>query len=66
VDSKPDLNAELCAPARFRAEPSIAFRLALAAAGEGVAGVSRNSPTAWDVAAGHALLRAIGGELYRY
>lgn len=65
ADGKPEQNAELCQPARFRAEPGIAYRLALAAAGEGVAGVSLNSPTAWDVAAGHALLRAAGGGLFR-
>jgi ADP-ribosyl-[dinitrogen reductase] hydrolase len=65
ADGKPDQNAELCKPARFRAEPGIAYRLALAAAGEGIAGVSLNSPTAWDVAAGHALLKAADGELYR-
>jgi ADP-ribosylglycohydrolase/fructose-1,6-bisphosphatase/inositol monophosphatase family enzyme len=65
ADGKPEINAEFCQPARFRAEPGIAYRLALAAAGEGVAGVSLNSPTAWDVAAGHALLRAAGGDLYR-
>ena len=65
ADDKPEANAQLCAPARFRAEPGIAIRLALAAAGEGAAGVSLNSPTTWDLAAGHALLRGAGGELYR-
>jgi ADP-ribosyl-[dinitrogen reductase] hydrolase len=65
ADSKPEANAELCAPARFRSEPSIAYRLALAAAGDGVAGVSLNSPASWDVAAGHALLIGGGGDLFR-
>ena len=65
ADGKPEANAELCAPARFRAAPSIAYRLALAAAGDGVAGVSLNSPTSWDVAAGHALLTGAGGDLFR-
>ncbi|MBI2565828.1 MAG: ADP-ribosylglycohydrolase family protein [Candidatus Schekmanbacteria bacterium] len=57
------LNAELCAPARFRPIPSIAYRLALVAAGDGEAAVSLNHPCGWDYAAGHALLRAAGGEL---
>lgn len=65
ADSRPAENAQLCAPARFRAEPSIAYRLALVAAGDGIAAVSLNGPTVWDVAAGHALLRAAGGDLYR-
>ncbi len=56
-------NARLCAPARFRAVPSIAYRLALAAVGEGDAAVSLNGPVSWDYAAGHALLRGAGGEL---
>lgn len=59
----PAANAECTAPARFRALPSIAYRLALVAAGEGEAGVSLHGPRDWDFAAGHALLRAVGGEL---
>jgi fructose-1,6-bisphosphatase/inositol monophosphatase family enzyme len=65
ADRRAEANIALCTPARFRAEPSIAYRLALVAAGEGIAAVSLNGPTDWDVAAGHALLRAVGGELYR-
>ncbi|VTR96824.1 inositol monophosphatase family protein [Tuwongella immobilis] len=56
-------NARCVAPARYRAMPSIAYRLALVAAGEGVAAVSLGGPKAHDLAAGHALLRANGGEL---
>ena len=56
ADSRSAANADYCAPGRFRALPSIAYRLALAAAGEGVAGLSLNSPYGWDVAGGHALL----------
>lgn len=63
ADRKPEVNALAFAPARFRAVPSIAYRLALVAAGEGVAAVSLNSPGGWDYGAGHALLRAVGGEL---
>jgi ADP-ribosylglycohydrolase/fructose-1,6-bisphosphatase/inositol monophosphatase family enzyme len=59
----PAANAECTAPARFRALPSIAYRLALVAVGEGDAGVSLHGPKDWDFAAGHALLRAVGGEL---
>lgn len=65
ADRNPAANIVLCAPARFRAVPSIAYRLALVAAGEGIAAVSLNGPADWDVAAGHALLRAVGYELYR-
>jgi ADP-ribosylglycohydrolase len=43
--------------------PSIAYRLALVAAGEGDAAVSLHGPREWDFAAGHALLRAAGGDL---
>lgn len=56
-------NAACSAPARFRAMPSIAYRLALLAVGEGEAAISLNGPMAWELAAGHALLRAVGGEL---
>jgi ADP-ribosyl-[dinitrogen reductase] hydrolase len=63
-DRKSSKNAALCAPARFRAVPSIAYRLALAAAGEGDVAVSLNGPGCLDSAGGHALLRASGGDLY--
>lgn len=57
-------NAALVAPARFRTVPSIAYRLALVAAGEAEIAVSLNDPCEWDYAAGHALLRAVAGELF--
>lgn len=59
----PGLNIECAAPARFRAVPSIAHRLALVAAGEAAAAVSVHSPGAWDYGAGHALLRGAGAAL---
>jgi ADP-ribosyl-[dinitrogen reductase] hydrolase len=62
-DSDPAGNLACVAPARFRAVPSIAHRLALVAAGEAAAAVSLNWPTAWDYAAGHALLRGVGATL---
>lgn len=61
------------APARLLARPSIAYRLALVAVGEADAALSLSGPTDYDVAGGHALLRAVGGVLldargepYRY
>ncbi|MCL5257178.1 MAG: ADP-ribosylglycohydrolase family protein, partial [Chloroflexi bacterium] len=63
ADKNPEANLRCVAPMRYRAVPSIAYRLALAAAGDGVAGVSLNSPCSWDYAGGHALVRAVGGEL---
>ncbi len=59
----PVANIRCVAPARFRTITSIAYRLALCAAGEGVAAVSLNGPGSWDYAAGHALLLASGGLL---
>jgi ADP-ribosyl-[dinitrogen reductase] hydrolase len=56
-------NALAVAPARFVALPSIAYRLARVAAGDGVAAVSLNGPCGWDYAAGHALIRGAGGVL---
>jgi ADP-ribosylglycohydrolase/fructose-1,6-bisphosphatase/inositol monophosphatase family enzyme len=56
-------NARVAAPARFVAMPSIAYRLARVAAGDGVAAVSLNGPCGWDYAAGHALIRGAGGVL---
>jgi ADP-ribosyl-[dinitrogen reductase] hydrolase len=62
-DKNPGGNAACCAPATFRTLPSIAYRLALVAVGEAEAAVSLNGPVHWDYAGGHALLRAVGGEL---
>lgn len=59
----PVINTIAVSPARFLAMPGIAYRLALAAVGEGVAAVSLNGPVSWDYAAGHALVRAAGGVL---
>ncbi|WP_437737766.1 inositol monophosphatase family protein [Sorangium sp. So ce1335] len=63
ADYLPARNARCVAPARFLSLPSLAYRLALAAVGEGVAAVSLSRPQSWDYAAGHALVRAAGGEL---
>lgn len=51
------------APARFVSLPSIAYRLARVAAGDGVAAVSLNYPEGLDYVGGHALLRGAGGVL---
>jgi len=59
----PAANSLCVLPGRFLAVPSIAYRLALAAAGEGVAAVSLNAPSSWDYGAGHALIRGAGGVL---
>lgn len=61
--SKPEINSELCAPAAFYPMPSIAYRLAKAAAGDGVCGVSLYPVSAHDVVAGHALLIGAKGVL---
>jgi len=50
-------------PARYATLPSIAYRLALVAAGDAEAAVSVSGPLGWDYAAGHALLRGTGGML---
>jgi ADP-ribosylglycohydrolase/fructose-1,6-bisphosphatase/inositol monophosphatase family enzyme len=60
ADRRAEANQKAVHPARFIAMPSIAYRLALTAAGDGVAGVSLSGPGAWDYAAGHALLRGAG------
>lgn len=53
----------LIAPARYWPATSIAYRLALTAAGEAAAAVELEGPVSWDFAAGHALLRGAGGDL---
>ncbi|HSD29669.1 MAG TPA: inositol monophosphatase family protein [Vicinamibacteria bacterium] len=63
ADSDPTGNLACVTPARYRAVPSIAHRLALVAAGEAAAAVSLNFPSAWDYGAGHALLRGAGATL---
>jgi ADP-ribosylglycohydrolase/fructose-1,6-bisphosphatase/inositol monophosphatase family enzyme len=62
MNRKPKANLDTIQPARGRAMPSIAYRLALAAAGDGDVTVSLNGPVGWDYAAGHALLRGAGGD----
>ena len=62
-DRDPEANLRCVAPARYRAVPSIAHRLALVGAGEASAAASLFSPGAWDYAAGDALLRGAGGVL---
>lgn len=61
--NKPQTNRELCAPADFYPMPSIAYRLARVAAGDGVCGLSLYSVSAHDVVAGHALLIGAKGML---
>ncbi|MEP7126582.1 MAG: inositol monophosphatase family protein, partial [Byssovorax sp.] len=63
ADEASSVNARCVAPARFLAMPSIAYRLALASVGDGVAGVSLAGSHSWDYAAGHALVRGAGGTL---
>ena len=49
------------APARYVAMPSIAYRMARVAVGDGIATVSTHPVNEYDVAAGIALIRAAGG-----
>ncbi len=62
-DRDPAGNLTCVSPARFRAVPSIAHRLALVAAGEAAAAISVHRPGAWDYGAGQALLRGAGAVL---
>lgn len=58
-----NLNNELCAPALCHPMTSVAYRLARVAAGDGIAAISLYPVAPHDVVAGHALLRAAGGDL---
>lgn len=58
------VNHRAFAPAGVLAVPSIAYRLALSAAGEADVGVSiTGGLDSYDVAAGHALVEAVGGRV---
>lgn len=64
AESRRDENDALCFPAVCEPMPSIAYRLARVAAGDGVAGVSLFPVAPHDLVAGHALLLAAGGDLF--
>lgn len=65
AERHPEGYADAVAPARFRPVASVAWRLALVAAGEAVAAACAGpaGPGAGEYAAGHALLRGVGGRL---
>jgi ADP-ribosylglycohydrolase/fructose-1,6-bisphosphatase/inositol monophosphatase family enzyme len=58
---KPEAWSRAVVPARYVAMPSIAYRMARVAAGDGVATVSTHSVNEYDIAAGMALVTAAGG-----
>src|SRR5205823_12118922 len=58
---KPESWSRAVAPARYIALPSIAYRLARVAAGDGLATVSVHGVNEYDIAAGMALIAAAGG-----
>jgi ADP-ribosylglycohydrolase/fructose-1,6-bisphosphatase/inositol monophosphatase family enzyme len=60
ADRNPEANLACTEPYRYITRPSVAYRLAVVAAGDGVAGVSLGGAGAWDYGAGHALLRGAG------
>jgi ADP-ribosylglycohydrolase/fructose-1,6-bisphosphatase/inositol monophosphatase family enzyme len=64
MDRDPWINAQVVAPARYRAINSIAYRLALTAAGDGTLATSLHGAGDWDYAGGQALLRATGADLF--
>jgi ADP-ribosylglycohydrolase/fructose-1,6-bisphosphatase/inositol monophosphatase family enzyme len=58
---RPETWSRAVAPARYVAMPSIAYRLARVAAGDGAATASIHGVAEYDVAAGMALIRGAGG-----
>jgi fructose-1,6-bisphosphatase/inositol monophosphatase family enzyme len=60
---RPVWHGTACAPAGFMPLPSIAYRLARIAVGDGIATQTLRPVNALDIAAGHALLMAAGGVL---
>lgn len=66
ADGRPDrwaANVERCRPWTPRPVPGIAYRLALTAVGECRVATTLTAPWSWDMAGGHALLLAAGGDL---
>ena len=60
---RPETFSRAAEHARFVAMPSIAYRLARVAAGDGVAAITVHEVNEYDIAAGMALVRAAGGVL---
>jgi ADP-ribosylglycohydrolase/fructose-1,6-bisphosphatase/inositol monophosphatase family enzyme len=60
---RPETWSRAVLPARYVAMPSIAYRLARVAAGDGIATLSVHGLCEYDLAAGMALIRAAGGVL---
>jgi ADP-ribosyl-[dinitrogen reductase] hydrolase len=60
---RPVWHGTACAPGRFMPLPSIAYRLARVAVGDGIATLTLRPVNALDIVAGHALLTAAGGVL---
>ena len=58
---RPETWARAASPARYIAMPSIAYRLARIAAGDGIATASTHGINEYDIAAGLALVRAAHG-----
>jgi ADP-ribosylglycohydrolase/fructose-1,6-bisphosphatase/inositol monophosphatase family enzyme len=59
--ARPVTHSLAAAPARYVAMPSIAYRMARVAAGDGIATLSTHSVNEYDIAAGMALIRGAGG-----
>ena len=60
---RPVWHGAAVAPGRFMPLPSIAYRLARVAVGDGIATLTLRPVNALDIVAGHALLQAAGGVL---
>lgn len=61
ADTRVAANLSFASPARIRSMPSIAWRLALVACGEGEVATSLQGPKDYDFAGGLALIRGAGG-----
>ena len=64
ADGSSEANIAQLAPSRYLAIPSISYRLALAAVDDVQAGISVHHPDSYELAGGHALLKAQGRELF--